>query len=182
MKFQVAVSGEIESVSFVDSVTRCSCYFQITFSQNAAWGQTSGELTGRSPVCNNSSNDFVWNVPIFCTMTSTTPAGWPRIVLRVTVADWRGREVVYGYGLLQVPTLPGRHTRRVPLVAPSSSSWWALISGWILGSRPAIADPSEFFSDNNKSQAVTMRPTGAEATVNLTVAIKDSDKLNFKFC
>jgi hypothetical protein len=182
MDFHVQVSGEVESALFMDYVRRATCFFEFCITQETGWRMLAGEQSGRSPACDSSSTDFVWNIPFRLSLAAKTPAGWPHMLLRVTCSDWRGREVVYGYGLVSIPCQPGRHSRKVTLLAPPVSSWWNWVSGLMMGQRPTVVDPESFFLKTANKESVVLSPTGSEITVNFTIALKDAEKLNLKFC
>ena len=50
------------------------------------------------------------------------PFGWPQIVLTCCSPDFLGREIVKGYGVINVPTQPGTHERTVQIFSPLTSS------------------------------------------------------------
>ena len=55
---------------------------------------------------------LVWNFPLNITFKSTSPHGWPQLVLAVYGPDILGNDVVRGYGAVHAPLSPGRHTAR----------------------------------------------------------------------
>ena len=55
---------------------------------------------------------IVWNFPLSITLKSTSPHGWPQLVLAVYGPDLLGNDVVRGYGAIHAPLAPGTHSAR----------------------------------------------------------------------
>ena len=171
-EFQLVVSGEVESGLFSEVLNSATISFDIVSQADAGWISCSGETCGLSLKCTSPSTEFIWNLPIFCAFSTPTPIGWPRMVLSIFTTDWRGRDILYGYGLVLVPSQPGRHTRRVQLYAPESTSWWGELSGWVLGKRPMLINPAEFLCGTtaDEKRTVIMYPrTDTYITVNFHI-------------
>ena len=60
----------------------------------------------------DSSGRLVWNFPLSITLKSTSPHGWPQLVVAVYGPDLLGNDVVRGYGAIHAPLAPGRHKAR----------------------------------------------------------------------
>uniref|UniRef100_A0AAF5PL70 B9 domain-containing protein 1 n=1 Tax=Wuchereria bancrofti TaxID=6293 RepID=A0AAF5PL70_WUCBA len=71
-------------------------------------------------------------MPIEATFTSTSPFGWPQIVLTCYGSDFFGNDVVCGYGAIHIPTVPGR---RIILFVPEASTLLQRFIGWLTGKR-----------------------------------------------
>ena len=54
----------------------------------------------------------MWNFPLNITFKSTSPHGWPQLVVAVYGPDILGNDVVRGYGAVHAPLAPGRHKAR----------------------------------------------------------------------
>ena len=52
------------------------------------------------------------DVPLSITLKSTSPHGWPQLVLAVYGPDLLGNDVVRGYGAVHAPLAPGRHSAK----------------------------------------------------------------------
>ena len=71
-----------------------------------------GQLNGQSQyACRGEGNFdyFVWNMPFEFGFRSLNPSGWPQIVITCVYPDFLGREVIKGYGVVHIPTQPGRY-------------------------------------------------------------------------
>ena len=101
------------------------------------------------------TNDrFVWNFPFEMVFQMNDVSGWPKVCLQLTSRDFWGRDVVCGYGIIHVPTQPGKYTRYVQIFNPKSSSYLVDFIGYINGK------PAEYVD------AVTLlnKTTGREVT------------------
>lgn len=80
------------------------------------WEKEDGSLDGMShfSVKGEGSNNYNTIGQHFSvSFRSTSPFGWPQIVLTCTTVDSDDFEVVYGYGVIHVPASTGRHERVV---------------------------------------------------------------------
>ncbi len=51
---------------------------------------------------------MVWNYPIDITFKALNVHGWPQIILSVYGLNFWAKDVIYGYGCTNIPTVPGR--------------------------------------------------------------------------
>jgi hypothetical protein len=182
-RFEVAISGQLESGSFLSSLRSSTLAFKIVSPNPDSWCIISGKTSGMTPKASSSVNEFVWNYPIACAFSTDTPMGWPRLVVSVFTTDWKGRDIVFGYGVIPIPSQPGRHVREIKLFTPAASSWWTVVSGWLLGHRPTLLDPETFLTNPNEGiSTVMMTPREGSITVNFIIGIKCPDHLNLRFC
>ena len=88
---------------------------------------------------------LVWNFPLDITFRSTSPFGWPQLVVSVYGLDSLGNDVVRGYGAIHIPLTSTVNvpyvTLKIPVFVPESASIMQRIAGWILGRRPEFVDP-----------------------------------------
>ena len=181
-RFQVSLTGEVQSGTFAEPIPTSVIAYSILSSNPADWTLVTGEGSGISPKAHSSSTEVVWNIPISCSFDSTSPSGWPRITVTVFSSDWYGRDILIGYGSLPVPTQPGMHKRTIELFAPVYSSWWRGFVGWLFGKRPMLTKADEFLVKSHAGrERVVVRATGGSVNVNVTVAIKGSDNFNLRF-
>ena len=88
---------------------------------------------------------LVWNFPLDITFRSTSPFGWPQLVVSVYGLDSLGNDVVRGYGAIHIPLTSTVNvpyvTLKIPVFVPESASIMQRIAGWIMGCRPEFVDP-----------------------------------------
>ncbi|KAI9357653.1 B9 domain-containing protein 2-like protein [Zopfochytrium polystomum] len=75
-----------------------------------SWTLIEGDDAGQTQVDLPEDGRFtVWSHPIDVHYGTKTIAGWPKIVFQVFHQDMFGRNELYGYGFVHIPTTPGRH-------------------------------------------------------------------------
>ena len=110
-------------------------------------------------------------------LKSTSPHGWPQLVLAVYGPDVLGNHVVRGYGAVHAPLSPGRHHARVSMVVPQSTSGLQAIVGWMLGRRPEFVDPRVVA--RGEGREVTRVRSQGYVMVNFDIVTKDLAKLGY---
>ena len=181
-RFELEVTGQILTGSFPYSVSATTLSYSVLPANQDDWSHDSGEASGISPKSHSSTNQFVYNLPISCGFSSSTPFGWPRFVVTVFESDWRGRDVILGYGTTVVPSQPGRHSREVWLFAPAAKSWWEQLVNWVSGQRPMLTNPLTFLtrSQPNRDKVITV-PSYSSIRVEFNISITNAEKLNLHF-
>ncbi|EDO44485.1 predicted protein [Nematostella vectensis] len=175
--FLVMVSGQIESASFPE-FDDLYCKFGFVYGQD--WVVTSGWEEGISQVTKKSMDKrqiVVWNFPIDITFKSTSPFGWPQIVISCYGLDMFNRDVVRGYGAIHVPTTPGSHSREIPMFVPESSSKLQKLTSWLLGRRPEFVDPKVVAQGEGRE--VTRVRSQGRVKVTFNVVTRDMKKLGY---
>lgn len=174
--FLVMISGQIESGEFAAfDELYCKCNF--VYGQD--WVITSGSEEGLSQVTAKGSNNqvFIWNFPLDITFKSTSPFGWPQLVISCYGPDVFGTDVVRGYGAIHVPITPGCHTRKIPMFVPESSSLLQKFTAWFFGRRPEFVDPK--IVAQGEGRDVTRVRSQGTITVRFNVVTRDMKKLGY---
>ena len=146
------VTGQIESAISSTGSLNDHLYCRYSFSYGADWEVVHGVSVGLSQIGrrgmrlgNNGGGAFMghddgnaiaWNFPIEISFQSTSPHGWPRLVVSVYGLDFMGRDVVRGYASLLLPARPGGHTRYLKTYRPVSGSKFVWTVGWLMGTSP----------------------------------------------
>lgn len=144
-----------------------------TSSLPPATGFSSAILRGGNP------QEVVWNFPIGLALKSTSPFGWPRIVVTVYGTDMCNRRVIKGYGSVHVPCQPGRHTRTIRLYCPVSSSPLTRLLGALFGNPAQLVDPRLVAGPEGRE--VVRVQSGGKVTVMFDVLLKDTEPFNYAF-
>lgn len=175
--FLVMISGQIESGTFPGlEELYCKCSF--VYGQD--WVITSGSEEGLSQVTakgNDNRELFVWNFPLDITFKSTSPFGWPQLVISCYGPDVFGTDVVRGYGAVRVPVTPGCHTRQVNMFVPESSSTLQKFSSWFFGRRPEFVDPK--LVAQGEGREVTRVRSQGKIRVRFNIVSRDMKKLGY---
>ena len=74
---------------------------------------------------------LVWNFPLDITFRSSSPFGWPQLVVSVYGLDGLGNDVVRGYGAVHIPLVSQSPyvTLKIPVFVPESASILQRIAG-----------------------------------------------------
>ena len=181
-EFQLSITGEVESGRFPPCFGVALVSYSIDSDNKRDWSFLTGCRACRSQPSVSISNEIVWNLPISCIFSSSTPTGWPSIVISLQTIDRRGKAVSFGSSTVLVPSQPGRHKREAHVLAPCSMSWWNIASGWFLGRRSIFAphEKASGFHDIGLSGAI-VSACSATVILNLNVIIKGHEKLNLLF-
>lgn len=123
--------------------------------------------------------EFVWSFPLGVVYKSTSPFGWPRIVVTVYGTDLCNRRVVKGYGSVHVPCQPGRHTRTIRLYCPLSSSPLTRLLGALFGNPAQLVDPRILAGTDGRE--VIRVQSGGKVRVHFDVMLKDTSSFNYAF-
>ena len=127
--FLLSITGQVEEGFFPDDD---HLYCRLCWVCGQDWVVTAGQEEGVSQVwlliisqgggrmsysqvsrkSLDSSGHLVWNFPLSITLKSSSPHGWPQLVVAVYGPDLLGNDVVRGYGALHAPLAPGRHKAR----------------------------------------------------------------------
>lgn len=175
--FLLMASGQIESATFPDFD---DLYCKFSFVHGQDWVVTSGLEEGISQITKKSCDErqlFVWNFPLEIAYKSTNPYGWPQLVISCYGTDSFGRDVVRGYGAVHLPISPGKHTLKVPLFVPLSTSKLQKFTSWLLGRRPEFVDPKVITQGEGRD--VTRVITQGSAKVTVNIVTRDMKKLGY---
>lgn len=192
--FRVVLHGEIESCQLgAGSRGPLMCVF--TVQHGADWTIVSGAPNGITQLAcasippatslasalfrTGDSREVVWNFPIGLVFKSTSPFGWPRLVVTVYGTDLCNRRVVKGYGSLHIPCQPGRHSRTIRLYCPLSSSPFTRLFGTLFGNPAQFVDPR--IITGTEGREVVRVQSGGKVRVQLEVLLKDTAVFNYVF-
>lgn len=188
--FRMVLNGEIESAE-IGSSGPLMCIF--SFQHGPDWTLVSGAPNGVSQLAVSSVpasssvpswrgsglSEVVWSFPIGLVFKSTSPFGWPRIVITVYGTDLCNRRVVKGYGSVHVPCQSGRHTRSVRLYCPLSSSPLTRLLGALFGNPAQLVDPR--IIAGTEGREVIRVHSGGKVRVHFEVLLKDTEAFNYSF-
>ncbi|TMS39052.1 hypothetical protein L596_005641 [Steinernema carpocapsae] len=81
----------------------------LPLSTRGGWKVVQGEIEGRTQTDLSDLADAYFSHPVDFHLTTKTIQGWPRFHIQVWHFDKYGREELYGYGSVFIPTAPGDH-------------------------------------------------------------------------
>lgn len=193
--FQFMVNGEIESAQEMGSAGRgpLMCVFSVQYGPD--WTIVSGAPQGITQLACSSlppqhsagsalllgggGREVVWNFPVGLVFKSTSPFGWPRIVVTIYGTDICNRRVIKGYGSVHFPCQPGRHVRTIRLYCPISSSPLTRILGVLFGNPAQLVDPRTVAGTEGRD--VIRVQSGGRVRLSFEVLLKDTEPFNYSF-
>ena len=194
--FLVHFKGEILGANFqgIDHI-----YCRYSFIYGPDWQIISGELeSGYSQIASrnrlaskklylntfynadarlnlNENLEFIWNLPIELTMSSSNVHGWPQLAVSVYGLNFFGLDVIRGYGHTHFPPCSGRHELCIDLFRPKSSTLLGEISCYLGGKRPEFLD-FKCVADGQGRDVLRFASEKGQVIVQLDVIMKDLTK------
>lgn len=175
--FLLMVNGQIEGANFPE-YDHLYCKYCYVYGHD--WTPTSGLEEGITQITSRgsqSSNKLIWNFPLETTFKSTSPSGWPQLVVSVYGPDVFGNDVVRGYGATHIPITQGQHSRTIPMFVPEPTWRLQKFTSWLLGRRPEYTDPKVVAQ--GEGRGVTRVRSQGFVTVSFHIMTKDMKKLGY---
>lgn len=164
-RFFVIIDGQIETGEFMGDNLYCNYCFNHGNDWEPIVG-VDGIVLGQTQIAKmGPEGSFVWNFPIHMAFKSTNAFGWPRLVISVYGIDALGRDVIYGYGSILIPTHSGHYDRSVDLYAPMASSLAQRCLNMITGNYP------EYYNSKFTAQGVDREVTRVQTTGTVTLQL-----------
>ena len=176
--FLLSATGQIASGHFPGMN---DLYVKHCFVAGSDWAVTAGQEEGISQIARASLDGkqrIVWNFPLDITFRSTSPHGWPQLVVSVFEMDAVGNEVVRGYGAVHLPLSAGAHAARIAVFVPESSSPLQRFLAPLTGKRPEFVDPRVVASGEGRD--VTRVTSQGWVQVQFNVITKDLKRLGYE--
>lgn len=117
-------------------------------------------------------------MPFECSFRSLNPYGWPQIVVTCVCPDFLGREVVKGYGVVHVPTQPGRHERTIQIFSPLTSSIILKFFGIMVGQRAEIINAPKVVA-SGEGREITRTKSEGTLKIVFQVTLRDMEKFGY---
>lgn len=117
-------------------------------------------------------------MPFEISYRSVNPSGWPQIVITCVSPNFFGDELIKGYGVVHVPTTPGRHERTVHVFSPITSSVLNGFLGLFKGKKAEIVDAPKVIASGD-GREITRTKTEGYIRVVFQVTMRDMDKFGF---
>ena len=164
----LTVQGTIDSCStkLSDNV-----YCRYGFTMDGDWEKYQGPISGITP-SSHSEGSFpsIFNYPFQISMVSSSPFGWPQIVIAVYGLNTFGYDMIVGYGGAHVPMTPGRHEIEVPLFAPKPETFIQKISTFFTGLYPELINISSIATGEDRDVLQTTSQGSVKITFNVTMS------------
>ncbi|KNC98641.1 uncharacterized protein SPPG_06321 [Spizellomyces punctatus DAOM BR117] len=96
----------------------------------------------------------VWSHPIDIHYATKSVTGWPKLQVQVFRRDSFGRNELYGYGFVHIPTTPGEHALDIVTWRPVTS-FWDEVWSYFLNSSPALKNPDMVHTPSDRFRLTT---------------------------
>lgn len=103
---------------------------------------------------------------------SRNPYGWPQLILTLVCPDFLGREIIKGYGIVHIPTQPGRHERTLHIFSPITSNVILEFLGVLAGQKAEIIQEAKVFQTGEGREIMR---TKTEGIIKVVFNISNSD-------
>lgn len=117
-------------------------------------------------------------MPFEVSLRSLNPYGWPQLVLTCACPNFFGKETIKGYGVVHVPTQPGRHERTIHIFSPITSSIINKFFGVITGKKAEIIDAPKVIASGD-GREITRTQSEGKIKVVFQVTLRDMDKFGY---
>ncbi|KAI9203705.1 B9 domain-containing protein 2-like protein [Polychytrium aggregatum] len=161
---ELHVVGEILGASGFPS-PKLSCKWSLIAGEG--WKVIEGVTSGQTHVDLPTDDRYtIWSHPIDIHYGTKTLVGWPKLQLQVYHQDEYGRNELYGYGFIHLPTTPGTHELECPTWRPLGSTSDQLWS-YFLGATPQLKKLDHIHSpmDRYRLNTISMGKVHVEVTV-----------------
>uniref|UniRef100_H2Z3A6 B9 domain-containing protein 2 n=1 Tax=Ciona savignyi TaxID=51511 RepID=H2Z3A6_CIOSA len=139
-----------------------------------AWKLIAGVKEGQTHVDNPENEQAAyWSHPIDVHYATKGLQGWPRLHLQVWYQDIHGRNELYGYGFVHVPSSPGCHTIECVTWKPNGTFQEELMQ-YFVGGCPQLKNPDLVYAgaDRYKLHTTAM----GKVQIRLNVILRNFDK------
>eukprot|EP00099_Drosophila_melanogaster_P022863 NP_650470.1 B9d1 [Drosophila melanogaster] len=168
--FSLSIVGQIVSATFPLGPDKEFVFLRYEMVAGPDWQLSSGPQHGLTQLATNRRGHFnepiVFNMPIEVTYKSTSPYGWPQILVTVFGRSGLGRETLLGYAHIHLPVFGSRRPAdqteqlQAPILMPKCPNMMADITSWLLRREPELKDPKVLL-DNLKCKGLSMESYGS---------------------
>nr|XP_014101038.2 B9 domain-containing protein 1 isoform X2 [Bactrocera oleae] len=150
--FNIFITGQLEAMEFPlgPNAAEVFCRYEIVYGPD--WELVSGVQSGISQTASNKSGYFkdkiIFNFPLEWTFKSTTPFGWPQLIVCIYGKTRWGVETSLGYGRINLPVFGSDANNPIvaPILCPLNSNMVSELASWITGRNPELKDPKSLLS------------------------------------
>ncbi|XP_053949069.1 B9 domain-containing protein 1 [Anastrepha ludens] len=181
--FNIFITGQIEAMEFPLGPNAAEVFCRYEVVAGPDWELISGSQNGISQTASNKSGFFkdkiVFNFPLEWTFKSTTPFGWPQLIISIYGKTRWGAETTLGYCRINLPVF-GSHTDdaiTAPILIPRNTNMVSELASWITGRNPELKDPKTLLS-SGKLKGISAESYG-EVIFKLTTILRGTNRLGY---
>uniref|UniRef100_A0A0K8UMM1 B9 domain-containing protein 1 n=1 Tax=Bactrocera latifrons TaxID=174628 RepID=A0A0K8UMM1_BACLA len=181
--FNIFITGQLEAMEFPlgPNAAEVFCRYEVVYGPD--WELVSGVQSGISQTASNRSGYFkdkiVFNFPLEWTFKSTTPFGWPQLIVCIYGKTRWGAETSLGYSRINLPVFGSNANNPIvsPILCPQNSNMVSELVSWITGRNPELKDPKALLS-NGKLKGISAESYG-EVIFKLATILRGTDRLGY---
>lgn len=121
---------------------------------------------------------MVWNLPFELSYRSLNPYGWPQLVITCYSPNFLGRDLIKGYGVVHIPTQPGRHERTVHIFSPITSSVISNFLGLLDGQKAELKNAPKVIASGDGREITRTKSEGTIKVI-FQITLRDMDKFGY---
>ncbi|XP_017869784.1 PREDICTED: B9 domain-containing protein 1 [Drosophila arizonae] len=169
--FTLFITGQIVSATFPLGPDKDYIFCRYELVAGPDWQLVSGPQYGITQMSTNKTGHFndkiVFNMPIEVTYKSTSPFGWPQILVSVFGQNQTGNESLVGYAHVYMPIFGGHQQvdehisslNQAPILRPKCPNMLGDITSWLLRRQPELKNP-KILLDSAQSKGLSMESYG----------------------
>ncbi|KAL7728235.1 hypothetical protein ACLKA6_005648 [Drosophila palustris] len=188
--FSLCITGQIVSATFPLGPDKEFIFCRYELIAGPDWQLASGPQHGLTQMSTNKSGHFndkiVFNMPIEVTYKSTSPFGWPQILISVFGQSGGRDESLLGYAHVHLPVFGSRphgeqssSLSEVPILTPRCQNMLGDVTSWLLRRQPELKDPKVLL-DNLQSKGLSMESYGT-LELQLHTIMRGARKLGYNW-
>ncbi|XP_067635705.1 B9 domain-containing protein 1 [Eurosta solidaginis] len=181
--FNVFFTGQIEALDFPLGPNAPEVFCRYEVISGPDWKLVSGLQKGITQTASNKSGYFkdkiFLNFPLEWTYKSTTPFGWPQLIICVYGKTRWGAETGLGYSRINLPVFcsQANETISAPIIIPRNTNMVSELASWITGRNPELKDPTALLS-SGKIKGISAESYG-EIVFNLSTILRGTNRLGY---
>ncbi|XP_001358133.3 B9 domain-containing protein 1 [Drosophila pseudoobscura] len=187
--FSLSITGQIVSATFPLGPDKEFVFLRYELVAGPDWQLVSGPQHGLTQLATNKHGHFnepiVFSMPIEVTYKSTSPFGWPQLLVSVFGRSGMGREVLMGYAHIHLPVFGSRPAtdesceREASILLPKCPNMIADVTSWLLRREPELKDPKVLLN-SMKCKGLSMESYGS-LKFQLHTMMRGARKLGYKW-
>ncbi|CCD62862.1 B9 domain-containing protein 1 [Caenorhabditis elegans] len=167
----LTIHGNVRTTEFPEESNVC---VKLSTVATGDWKIINGETVSLSSFSfRGADNQIFIDLPFECGLKGSSPFMWPRLVLNCFSKDHSGKDCVTGYGMLPIPTEPGKHVCRVHCFLPEPSSTVQQLIAKLRRVNAEFVDP--MLPANADGRYACRTSTKGYVDLEINVSIKCSD-------
>ncbi|XP_011409625.1 PREDICTED: B9 domain-containing protein 2-like [Amphimedon queenslandica] len=152
----------------------CDLFCKWGLAHGSNWNVIEGKSEGQTQVDHPKDGTFAkWSHPIDLHLSCQGLQGWPKLHFQVWHEDIFGRNELYGYGFIHVPTVPGNHEVDCVIWKPVGS-FMDQVTSFFMGGGPELSQESLVHSSEDRLRLRT--ESSGRVRLKLGIIIRNFEK------